>query len=107
MMLHCFIPLSQASGFTEFGNGLGFAGCLGLVDGYLGVDLLDHTTAGEGNKAGWRCLGQCGEIFRCGLCAALVNHVVSEGLGLGRLGQCPCRAHSDYRHRQGVQGHGR
>uniref|UniRef100_UPI0040476F46 hypothetical protein n=1 Tax=Cyanobium sp. TaxID=2164130 RepID=UPI0040476F46 len=49
-----FVPLQLLlpSRFAEFGNGLGFAGCLGLVDWYLGVDFLDHATAVEGDKAG-------------------------------------------------------
>jgi hypothetical protein len=92
-----FVPLQLLlpSRFAEFGNGLGFAGCLGLVDWYLGVDFLDHATAVEGDKAGGGCLGQFGQICRRCFCAALVDHVVSEALGLGRWVQGPCRAHSD------------
>ena len=86
-----FVPLQLLlpSRFAEFGNGLGFAGCLGLVDWYLGVDFLDHATAVEGDKAGGGCLGQFGEICRRCFCAALVDHVVSEALGLGRWVQAP------------------
>ena len=92
-----FVPLQLLlpSRFAEFGNGLGFAGCLGLVDWYLGVDFLDHATAVEGDKAGGGCLGQFGQICRRCFCAALVDHFVSEALGLGRWVQGPCRAHSD------------
>ena len=91
---HGLCPLPLPSGFAEFCNGLGFAGRPGLVNGYLGVDLLDHTAAGEGDKASRRCLGQFCEIVRSGLRTAFVDHGVPEALGLGRWGQCPCSAES-------------
>jgi hypothetical protein len=83
---HGLCPLPLPSGFAEFCNGLGFTGRPGLVNGYWGVDLLDHTAAGVGDKASWRCLGQFGEIARSGFRAALVDYVVPEALGLGRWG---------------------
>ena len=92
-------PLPLPSGFAEFCNGLGFAGRPGLVNGYLGVDLLDHTAAGEGDKASRRCLGQFGEIVPSGLRTAFVDHVVPEALGLGRWGKSPCSAESHGDHR--------